>query len=151
MKLKVKMAICALVLIAGVVALTTGAATLTAASERKGELHVMKECSKHKGRAGDYCTITSSNIEAIIPGSRVFYALAADVPPGALDSDVVLDAGTGNRAIGHCTLDLGTGAGLCNFSDGTGQFAGFKARVEVSTRDGLNFSWDGTYTFERVK
>ncbi len=48
-----------------------------------------------------------------------------------LDSNVVLDAVTGNRAVGRCTLDFQTFLGLCTFSDGTGKFAGFEARVDV--------------------
>lgn len=108
-----------------------------------------KDCSAYTGAAGAYCTITSSNLAAIKVGSKVFYDQAAGIPAGFLDSDVLLDAGTGNRAVGHCTLDLGTGLGLCTYSGGTGQFAGFRARLDVSTVSGVanNYRWDGTYSF----
>jgi hypothetical protein len=114
-----------------------------------GELHVTKECSAYTGAAGGYCTITSSNLAAIKVGSKVYYDQAAGTPAGLLDSNVVLDAGAGNRALGHCTLDLGTSIGLCTFSDGTGQFTGFHARADVSAVAGLakNYHWDGTYSF----
>jgi hypothetical protein len=114
-----------------------------------GELHVTKDCSAYTGAAGSYCTITSSNLAAIKVGSRIFYDQAAGTPPGMLDSDVVLDAGTGSRAVGHCTVDNANGRGLCTFSGGTGQFAGFRARVDVSLVSGSNssFRWDGTYSF----
>ena len=102
-----------------------------------------KECSKYTGAAGSYCTITSSNLAAIQVGSKVFYDQAAGVPIGLLDSNVVLDAGTGEWAVGRCTLDLATGLGLCTFSDGTGQFAGFHARVGVSYLGGPNYACDG--------
>ncbi len=117
--------------------------------ENAGELHVTKDCSAYTGAAGAYCTITSSNLSAIKVGSKVFYDQAAGVPPGLLDSDVVLDAGGGNRAVGHCTVDSSTGLGLCTYSGGTGQLAGFRARVDVSPVAGLanNFHWDGTYSF----
>ena len=152
MKFKVMPRIFALVLVAGFVALTLsqspGAASESASSVKKGELHVTKECSAYTGAAGDSCTITSSNLAAIEVGSKVFYDLAAGIPTGLLDSVVVLDAGDGNRAVGHCTLDFATGLGLCTFSDGTGEFAGFHARVDVSPpTDGVNFHWDGTYSF----
>jgi hypothetical protein len=124
-------------------ALSTGAAW---ADERNGQLHVTKECSQDKGAAGDHCTITSSNLAEIKVGSKVFYDQAAGIPAGLLDSNVVLDAGSGNRAVGRCTLDLTTGRGLCTFSDGTGQFAGFSARVDVDCRSGCR--WDGTYSFK---
>ena len=70
-----------------------------------GELHVTKDCSAYTGAAGAYCTITSSNLAAIKAGSKIFYDQAAGTPPGLLDSDIILDAGTGNRAFGHCTVE----------------------------------------------
>ena len=84
------------------------------------------------GQAGDFCTITSSNLDAIEVGSRVVYAQAADFGTFTLDSDVVLDPpGPGNNiAFGHCHLNLVTGIGLCTFSGGTGKFTHFDASVE---------------------
>ena len=155
MKFKVMTPIFALALVAGFVTLTlslsTGAASVSASSAKERNqrhLHVTKECSEWTGAAGGFCTITSSNLAAIEVGSKVFYDQAAGIPTGLLDSDVVLDAGTGTRAVGHCTLDLGTGLGLCTFSDGTGQFTGFHARVDVTPpTDGVNWHWDGTYSY----
>jgi hypothetical protein len=139
-------------LVASLVALTlavsTGTASVSASSERDSdlrELHVTKECSQDLGRAGDFCTITSSNLAEIKVGSRVYYDQALGIPTGLLDSNVIVDAGSGNRAVGRCTLDLSTGLGLCTFSDGTGQFTGFHARVDVDCRSGCR--WDGTYSF----
>ena len=108
-----------------------------------------KECSECSGAAGEFCTITSSNLARIKVGSRVYYDQPAGIPAGLLDSNVVLDAGNGNRAVGRCTLDLTTGRGLCTFSDGTGRFAGFNARVKVSppAAEGEDWRWDGTYSF----
>ena len=141
----------ALTLVASLVALTfalsTGAASVSAFSERNRDLHVTKECSQYTGKAGSFCTITSSNLAAIAVGSTVSYDQPAGTPTGLLDSNVVLDAGNGDRAVGRCTLDLTTGLGLCTFSDGTGQFTGFHARVDVSYLGGVNYAWDGTYSF----
>jgi len=116
------------------------------ASARAGRLHVTKECGDYHGAAGEFCTITSSNLTEILNNSKVFYDQAAGIPTGLLDSNVILDAGNGDRAVGRCTLDLSTGLGLCTFSDGTGQFTGFHARVEVSYL-GPDWAWDGTYSF----
>ncbi len=117
--------------------------------DNSAELHVTKDCSAYTGAAGAYCTITSSNLAAIKVGSKVYYDQAAGVPPGLLDSDVVLDAGNGNRAFGHCTVDSNTDLGLCTYSSGTGQLAGFRARLDVSPVAGAayNYHWDGTYSF----
>ena len=140
-----------LAMVAGVVAATLfgniGAVAVSADSRRSHELHVTKECSQDTGQAGSFCTITSSSLAAIAVGSKVFYDQAVGTPSGMLDSNVVLVAGSGDWAVGRCTLDLGTGLGVCSFSDGTGPFAGFHARVDVSHLGGPNFAWNGTYSF----
>jgi len=114
-----------------------------------GELHVTKDCSGYTGAAGGSCIVKSSSLAAIKVDSKIFYNQAAGTPPGLLDSDISLDSGTGNRAIGHCTFDLGTNRGLCTFSGGTGQFTGFRARLDVSLMPGSNsiYRLDGTYSF----
>ena len=151
MRLKDITTIVGLVLVAGFVALTlslsAGAASVSASSARNGHLHLTKECSEYTGLPGSFCTFTSSNLEQI-PAflSKVFYDQARGIPAGLLDSNVVLDAGNGNRAVGRCTLDMGTGRGLCTFSDGTGELTGFEARVDVNCAGG-SCSWDGTYRF----
>src|SRR3954454_21654491 len=127
-------------------ALSTGA-SVSASAERDRHLHVTKECSEYAGAAGSFCTITSSNLARIKVGSRVYYDQAAGVPTGLLDSNVVLDAGNGNRSIGRCTLDLTTFLELCTFSDGSGRFAGSNARLHVDCSSRSECSLDGTYSF----
>ena len=128
--------------------LSIGVASVSASAKR-GKLHVTKECSQINGTAGSFCTITSSSLSRILVGSTVVYDQAAGIPKGMLDSNVVLDAGNGDRAVGRCTLDFSTGLGLCTFADGTGRFSGFQARVEVSFLGGYDWAWDGTYSFTR--
>ena len=118
-----------------------------ALAQRNGDLHITKECSAYTGLAGAYCTITSSNVAAIPVGATVNYDQATNVPVGMLDSNVVIEVATGDWAVGRCTLDNSSGAGLCTFSDGVGQLAGFNARVNVSYLGGPNFGWVGTYGF----
>ena len=120
-----------------------------AAPGKTGVLQVLKECDDYTGEAGSFCTIRSSSIPEIAPGSRVYYTQPPDVPVGLLDSNVVLDSGNGSRAVGRCTLDLATGEGICTFSDGTGQFAGFHARVDVfpPSQTRADWLWTGTYGF----
>jgi hypothetical protein len=128
--------------------LILGAAAVSGESEMA--LHVTKNCSVYTGAAGAFCTITSSSLPAIKVGSKVYYDQADGIVAGLLDSNVVLDAGSGDRAVGRCTLDDTTGVGLCTFSDGIGAFAGFQARLNVSpfpAPDMADFHWDGTYSF----
>ena len=133
-----------------VLTLTLGAGSASvSASDRNRPLHVTKECSEYTGAAGSFCTITSSNLAEIPVGTTVFYDQAAGIPRGLLDSNVVLDAGRGNRAVGRCTLDFATATGLCTFSDGTGQLAGFNARVDVSALGGPDWAWNGAYRLGR--
>jgi hypothetical protein len=117
-------------------------------SARSGALHVKKECSSpgFTGQAGDYCTITESNVKAIEVGSRVVYAKAGGAD--SLDSDVVLDLpGNGNNtAFGHCKLVFATSSGLCTFEGGTGKFTHLWVRAQVSYLGGVNWAWDGDYS-----
>ena len=123
---------------------------LSAAISRTGTFHVEKECSTYTGQAGDICTITSSTLKEIEPGSRVIYATGAS-SEGILDTDVVLDLpGPGhNAAFGHCTVDLNKidGTTGCVFSGGTGKFTWFHASVVLSVVGGAVLAWDGTYSF----
>jgi hypothetical protein len=116
--------------------------------KRNGQLHLIKNCSQYYGAAGDHCTITASDFDPIGIDSKVFYDQALGTPAGLIDSNVVLDGGSGNRAVGHCTLDLGTLLGLCTFSDGTGRFSGFQARLDVRCTPQLVCTVDGPYRFE---
>jgi hypothetical protein len=154
MKFKVMTTVFALVLVAGFAALTLsltkGAVSVAAQSGRNGQLHVTKLCNATTGTyPGSYCTIESSNLAEIKVDSTVYYDQVGNVPTGMLDSNVVLSVGTGDWAVGRCTLDLTTNLGLCTFSDGTGPLTGFSARVDVSldpTNPAL-YHWDGTYSF----
>ena len=137
---------------AGLIAVFILAAGITAVasqagnSPRSGALHATKECSQYNGQAGSFCTITSSNLNAIDVGSKVIY----EQPAGAagLDSDLVLYTGPGNSAFGHVTLSFATLSGVVTFSGGTGQFRGFEASVIVTYNPKTNlWYWDGTYSF----
>jgi|SRR5579872_4459862 len=116
-----------------------------------GDLHLTKNCSAFL--SGSYCMITGSNLPEILIGSNLYYdqptPTVAGLLEGGTDSNVVLYVGTGDWAVGRCTLDGITNFGLCTFSDGTGPFTGFHARLNVSSADGLNYSLDGTYSFSR--
>lgn len=129
-------------------------ASLWADDGQKGSLVVMKNCSQYNGNAGDYCTITDSNLTVIPKGAKLYVIQPFITSLAFLDSNVVLDAGNGNRAVGRCTLDVNTNLGLCTFSDGTGSFAGFSARVNVYSPTGPNFGidyvWQGTYSFQSL-
>jgi hypothetical protein len=122
-------------------------APAVAASPRSGDLQVSKECSEYTGAIGDFCTITSSNLNAIKVGSRVYYLQAADWGSMTLDSDIIIDGPGNNNAYGHVTLSFASGEGTVTVSGGTGVFRGFRASVEVSPTGGPNFAWDGLYSF----
>ena len=135
-----------LVVVAAGIVVSAGSAT-----PRSGGLHVTKECSQYTGAAGSFCTITSSNINAIKPGSRVFYASAADFVNGGLDSNLVIDGPGNNNAFGHVVLDLSHFpdiTGWVTLSGGTGVFAHFHTqRLAVACPAFPACSWDGAYNF----
>ena len=146
----------AFVLAAGIAvlvhSLSSGAAHVSASGAQNGQIHIVKDCSSYNRMAGGTCMIVSSNIPDIIPtGSLVHYVQAFGIlEPAWLDSNVVVDAGNGNKAVGRCTVDFSLSTpGVCLFLDGTGQLAGFTGRVDVSTvpTPPADFTWDGTYSF----
>ena len=120
------------------------APSVSASSPRSGALNVTKECSGYTGAAGSFCTITSSGLPALEVGSKILYLQpAAFLTPAG--SDVVLDLpGPGsNAAFGNCSLAVGH----CTFWGGTGKFTWFHASVAVSHLGGLDWAWEGTYSF----
>jgi hypothetical protein len=109
---------------------------------------VTKECSQYNFQAGDFCTITSSNLNAIKVGTKVVYASAANLAAGVLDSDLVVDGTGNNNAYGHVVLDLSTFTGVVTFSGGTGEFSHFRAGpIAVACPALPDCSWDGPYRF----
>ena len=135
-----------LVLAAGLAAATgVSVASVSALSPRSGALEATKDCSQDRGAAGDFCTFTSSSLKALSVGSRIVYLSPAGAT--SLDSDVVLDAGPGNKAFGHCLLVFASLPGECTFHGGTGQFTWFQADVVVSTVDFIHWRWQGSYSF----
>jgi hypothetical protein len=136
-------------------ALSFGARTASADIAREGDLHIEKNCSQYSGAAGSFCTIISSNLAALPVHSRIFYDQAAGVPNpnppgGMLDSNILIYVGPGNWAVGRCTLDNNTNLGLCSLSDGVGPLTGITMRVTVSSPDGINYFWNGTYAFRSL-
>jgi hypothetical protein len=128
---------------------SASAATSPARSLQEQAFHATKDCSGFSGLVGAFCTIRSSNVEAIKPGSKIFYFQVAGKT--AIDSDITIYAGHGNVAAGHCLLQFASGIGLCTISDGTGTLAGFHARVRVSADSSIPKLWhlDGTYGFKQ--
>jgi hypothetical protein len=134
-----------LVVAASVLSVTASAQPGSRANHGARPFHLTKNCTGNGGEIGDYCTVTTSNLPAIGVGAKIFYMQAAG--PGSLDSDIVIYAGSGNTATGHCALDFSTGAGLCTLAGGTGTLDRIHARVDVSYLSGDDFAWDGTYRF----
>jgi len=116
------------------------------APRQMGKVQVTKECSQFHRQAGQYCTITSSNLDAIKVGMRVIYATAAT--PTMLDSDLTLqDPSSGKDiAYGHVWPDLQTLRGVVVFWGGRGTLNGFHAGVVVTHLTGANWSWEGAYS-----
>jgi hypothetical protein len=135
-----------LTLVVAVVA--TGIVATTGSATRSGALHVTKNCSQYTGAGGSFCTITSSSINAIKPGSRVVYSSAADFNLGVLDSDLAIEGPGENAAFGHVVLQLSTLSGTVTLSGGTGVFTHFHAGpITVACPAFPDCSWDGPYGF----
>jgi hypothetical protein len=106
---------------------------------------VTKECSEYTGEAGSFCTIASSNFDAIPVGSRVAYA-EAPTAAGGLDTDIVVNTPSGHTAYGHVVLDGATQTGTVTLAGGTGQLAELSADLVVAPLAEPSYSWDGPYS-----
>jgi hypothetical protein len=116
-------------------------------SEQGGTLHLTKECSEYTGEAGSFCTITSSDLDAIPVGSKVVYTEAVTAA-GGLDTDIVVNTPNGDTAYGHVMLDGATQTGTVTLAGGTGQLADLAADLVVAPLSEPSYSWDGTYSYE---
>ena len=131
-------------------ALSTGAASVSASSERAGRFTGTKDCTN----PGNFCTflnISDPRLARLLDGKNLYYEQPgffplADGSP-LLDSNVALDAGPGNKARGRCTLDGTNGMGLCTIEDGIGTLTRFHARINVDCSAGPVCSINGTYGF----
>jgi hypothetical protein len=119
---------------------------MSTTAQRSGTLHLTKECSEYTGEAGSFCTIESSNFDAIPVGSKVVYAEAATAA-GGLDTDIVINTPDGDSVHGHVVLDGAIQTGTVTLAGGTGQLANIAADLEVAPLAEPSYSWDGPYSF----
>jgi hypothetical protein len=117
----------------------------TDAALRTGTLHLTKECSEYTGEAGSFCTIESSNLDAIPVGSKVVYQEAATAE--RLDTDIVVNTPNGDTAFGHVVLDMATMSGTVKLEGGTGELAELAADLAVAPLGEPNYSWEGPYKY----
>jgi len=135
------------VLLAALGLWVSAASPQSQAPQKTKAFHATKDCSGFKGGIGSFCTIRTSNVKALKPGSKIFYFQASS--PSTLDSDIAIYVKRGTVATGHCLLHLASGIGLCTLSDGTGTLAGIHLRVRVTADTSTQnlWHWDGTYSF----
>ena len=96
------------------------------------------------------CIITPSS-GTFLSGARVDYISvpATFANPGRIDSEVRLTTSdaTPSTAEGHCTFYFATGTGLCTYSGGTRDLAGFRASFVIGpTSAAHTFSVIGKYS-----
>jgi hypothetical protein len=108
-------------------------------------ISLSKECSQFTAHSGDFCSITQSSLAAIPVGAKVFY-YGPMIGPAILSSEIVLDAGGGNTAIGYCNVLLAKSSGTCTFWAGSGALKGFEAVVTLTVDAAGLYHWDGSYS-----
>lgn len=119
---------------------------MSTVTAKSGTLHLTKECSEYTGEAGSFCTIDSSNFDAIPVGSKVVYAEAATAE-GGLDTDIVVNTPDGDIANGHVVLDGATQTGTVTLAGGTGELEKLEAQLVVAPLETPSYSWDGPYSY----
>jgi predicted ester cyclase len=130
----------------GLVQQLQAAPSMSTGAPRSGTLHMTKECSEYTGEAGSFCTIVSSNVEAIPIGSIIVYAEAVTAAGGA-DTDFVINTPNGDTAYGHVVLDGATQTGTVTLAGGTGELTQLAADLVVAPLAEPTYSWDGPYSY----
>jgi hypothetical protein len=134
-----------LVLVVAALLAVSGCAASSAAAAHK-PFHLDKTCVKDVG-----CTIVSSDLDAIPPGTLITYTLIGD--GSTLQKNATFATKNGS-ASGFCDFnhDGKPLAAQCTFLSGTGGLTGFHLVADV-TRTGdpkspdAVWHWDGTYWF----
>ena len=119
---------------------------MNTSATRSETLHLTKECSEYTGEAGSFCTIASSNFDAIPIGSKVVYAKAATAD-GGIDTDIVVNTPNGDTARGHVVLDAAAQTGTVTLAGGTGKLANLAADLVVAPLAEPSYSWEGPYSY----
>ena len=138
-----------LLTVAGFIIAATIVVGSAAAAPAFQPLTLVKDCSQFTGNIPSSCTITASNLAVIPVGSKVFYYGPVISNPAFLSSSIILDAGDGNTALGHCNVNRSATPklGICAFWAGSGSLAGFQAIVMVTAdaEKAKVWHWDGSY------
>lgn len=133
-------------LFAALFAVVVGAPAAMATSTAR-PAHLVKECGTMDGIAPTYCTVTTSDVDAIPVGTKVWYLGPVLTNTYFLSSNVRLDDDRRSTATGYCMFESRTAAGMCTFWEGTGRLTGFVAILDVTIDDVGLWHLDGTYYF----
>jgi hypothetical protein len=88
-------------------------------------------------------------VPALKKGTKVLYYGPVNDSPAFSSSNVVLDNGAGDTAVGNCIVDNGAGPkGMCAFYAGSGSLAGFTAIVQVTVDAKQIWHWEGSYAID---
>jgi hypothetical protein len=134
-----------LIVVAATLLAVSGCSASPAADAPKA-FHLDKTCVKDVG-----CTIVSSDLDAIPPGTLITYSLIGDGSTLQKNATFATEDGT---ASGFCDFnhDGKPLAAECTFLSGTGALKGFHLVADVtltgvSGSPGAVWHWDGTYWF----
>lgn len=137
--------------VAGVILALGVCAPSVSATSSPHAIHMIKDCSEFNAVAPTYCTIKTSDLAAIPPGTKVWYTGPVVANSYFLSSNVTLDDENGSTSTGYCIFEtkptVAASVGLCTFWAGTGSLAGFTAVLDVTIDEAGAWHWDGTYYF----
>jgi hypothetical protein len=105
-----------------------------------------QNCDEWTSEEPSFCTVIESNVAALKKGTKILYYGPVVDKTTFSSSNVVLDDGAGDTAIGNCIVDYEAMRGMCAFHAGNGSLAGFTAIAQASTDDGQVWHWNGSYS-----
>lgn len=138
-----------LLVVAFVVTALAAPAPTVLAAPNPTEINVVKDCSEYTGEKPSLCTISESDLDALPPGTKIWYQGPVLTNNYFLSSNVLADTGNGSTATGYCIFDARAteSVGLCTFWQGTGALTGFTAILHVTVDAQREWHWDGVYYF----
>jgi hypothetical protein len=105
-----------------------------------------QNCDEWTSEEPSFCTVIESNVAALKKGTKILYYGPVVDKTTFSSSNVVLDDGAGDTAIGNCIVDYEAMRGMCAFHAGNGSLAGFTAIAQASTDDDQVWHWNGSYS-----
>jgi hypothetical protein len=132
--------------LAALLAILSAAPCVAGQAAKMQPFSLSQNCDEWTSEEPSFCTVIESNVAGLKKGTKILYYGPVVDKTSFSSSNVVLDDGAGDTAIGNCIMDYEAMKGMCAFHAGNGSLAGFTAIAQASTDDDRVWHWNGSYS-----